>query len=222
MSATPSANGVERTLAALVSGHEAECERAGRRLHDDIGQILIAVGMQLEALRMDAETTPGMPDRLRNLQQAIEEAMAKTRELSMDLNPSVVERAGLRFALDQLAENSANDLTIHFEPGIYLPREPAKMFFRVAEYGTGPAARAAGASKVQVHVKDQNGTFVLEVRHFGPFSVPSGDHEEERRVAWLLLDNHARRLGLQVEVETASGQGTIIKTRYLNSYHSKE
>ncbi len=67
-----------------------ERERLSRILHDDIGQILTAVGVQLELLRLDTrETAPELAARLSEAQKLLEQAMERIRALSRELRAGV-------------------------------------------------------------------------------------------------------------------------------------
>ncbi len=91
-------------LFAAINEHEAVLARVSRLLHDDVSQILSAVGLQLDAMRMDfREQAPGLDGRAAEIQELLEQAIEQLRDISNELNPSIVERAGLRFALDRLA-----------------------------------------------------------------------------------------------------------------------
>jgi signal transduction histidine kinase len=65
----------------------AERERLARALHDDIGQTLTAVGLQLELLRMDSG--PEAAARVAGIQRLLEQAIERVRELSRQLRAGV-------------------------------------------------------------------------------------------------------------------------------------
>ena len=92
-----------QALLDLVHAQEAEVARIARVLHDEVSQVLSAVGLQLDVLRMDYQASaPELAARTAEIQQMLEVAINQVRDLSHDLNPSIVERAGLQFALSRL------------------------------------------------------------------------------------------------------------------------
>src|SRR5260370_828178 len=92
-----------RLLVALVNERDLELARVSRLLHDEISQVLSAVGLQLDVMRMDfAPQVPEIAGRTAEIQRVLEQAIVHLRDLSYELNPSVVERAGLQSALDRL------------------------------------------------------------------------------------------------------------------------
>ncbi len=86
-----------------MNEHEAVLSRVSRLLHDDVSQVLSAVGLQLDAMRMDfRDQAPGVDSRATEIQELLEQAIEQLRDITNELNPSIVERAGLQFALDRL------------------------------------------------------------------------------------------------------------------------
>lgn len=193
-------------------------ERIGRDLHDNIGQILSGVGLQLEALRLDFEHTPGLSQRLTDLQSMLERAMKQARDMSTELNPSVVERAGLHYGLEGLLDRYRTifpgPLRLRFDPAIHLPREIGKAFYRVAEYTLEHAARRGGATQIEIQVKAPRGVPTMEIRHDGVTPPPAADGRPGDRVELLMLHYHAQRAGVPVSIESSAGKGTIVKTSY--------
>src|SRR5208283_2411978 len=81
-----------RKLVALINERQREMTRVSRVLHDSVGQVLSAVGLQLDVMRMDFErAAPGIVARTAEIQQMLEAVIGELRELSYELNPSIVE-----------------------------------------------------------------------------------------------------------------------------------
>ena len=208
---------LENSVASLISDYELQCERIGRLLHDDIGQILSGVGLQLEGLRMDLKSLPELAAQVTEVQSQLEVAMSRVREISNQLNPSVVERAGLGFALEQLAdrirEKFNGTVRLHCDSSARLPKAIAVAFYRVAEYALGQALRQAHSTQIDVRLKTgRNGT-ILELCYNGD-SVAPETANPAARVEFLKLHYHAHRAGIAVTVESSPGKGTLIRTSY--------
>src|SRR5438876_9898904 len=89
-------------LAALDQQREG-LGKLARLLHDDVAQMLSAVGLQLDILRMDLEeTVPGIANRTVEIQELLDRVVKRVRDLSYELSRGIVERAGLQLALDVL------------------------------------------------------------------------------------------------------------------------
>ena len=101
--ASASQPALAQMLFAALNEHEAVLSRVSRLLHDEVSQVLSAVGLQLDAMRMDfREQAPGVDARASEIQELLEQAIEQLRDITNELNPSIVERAGLQFALDRL------------------------------------------------------------------------------------------------------------------------
>ena len=95
---------LRHTVLGALKAQEFERAMVSKFLHDSVGQNLTALGLQLDLIRMDLESiSPDTCDRIGDIQKLLEEMMESVREYSYELNPSTVERAGLRPALDRLA-----------------------------------------------------------------------------------------------------------------------
>ena len=212
--------GLENTVAALISEHEAERERVGRLLHDEIGQILSGAGLQMTVLRMDFQEVPGIVEKMAELQEMLELAMVRVRDLSNELNPSEVERSGLHFALEGLLNRHrmlfSGGSRLHFESPARLPREVAKAFYRVAEYTVARAARRVDATQADVRVKTDASGVTMEIQHDGHTPGLEAGADPADRIELLALEHHARRAGVTFRVESAPGRGTIVTTGYLH------
>ena len=92
---------LRHTVLSALRSQEFERKMASQFLHDSVGQNMTALGLQLDLIRMDLETiSPETGARVAEVQKTLEAMMQEVREYSYELNPSTVERAGLRAALD--------------------------------------------------------------------------------------------------------------------------
>jgi signal transduction histidine kinase len=74
---------------------DEERARISRILHDQVGQVMSAVGLQLELLRMDFEkAAPEISARTAEIQQLLERALVHVRTLVSELNPEPLKGAG--------------------------------------------------------------------------------------------------------------------------------
>jgi signal transduction histidine kinase len=161
-----------RMLFAAISEQETALARVSRLLHDDVSQILSAVGLQLDAMRMDFRNeAPGIETRAGEIQTMLEQVIEQLRDISNELNPSIVERTGLHFALDRLAgkvrERFSGALRLQVDPATLVPTLIAKPLYRIAECAIDIALARPGCSSIEIKLKRSRGEFVLEVRHNG-------------------------------------------------------
>ena len=83
--ASASQPALAQMLFTAMNEHEAVLARVSRLLHDDVSQILSAVGLQLDAMRMDFRgQAPGMDARASEIQELLEQAIEQLRDISND------------------------------------------------------------------------------------------------------------------------------------------
>jgi signal transduction histidine kinase len=205
-----------RMLFAAIQEHDAALAGVARLLHDEVGQVLSAVGLQLDALRMDfREQAPGIDDRAAEIQTMLEQVIEQLRDISNELNPSIVERAGLQFALDRLAgkvrKNFTGSVRLHFDPDARVPTAIANIFYKIAECALDNAIARPRCSAIDIHVKRAQGDFVLEIRDNA--ELDEGD-PHKLPLSRLLLDYYASKGQVALDIHGTLNGGTLIRARH--------
>ncbi len=205
---------VAQMLFTAMNEHEAALARVSKLLHDDVSQVLSAVGLQLDALRMEfSRQAPGIDQRAAEIQTILEHAIEQLRDISNELNPSIVDRAGLQFALDRLAgkarQNFSGTLRLHFDPAARIPSAVAKMFYKIGECALQNALARPKCSLIDIQVKRSHGEFVLEVSDNGRVDETAAG---EVPLSELLMDYYAARASLTVR--SSPDKGTVIRAAY--------
>lgn len=213
---TESQNSLTRMLVATINSKEVESNRVSRLLHDDVGQVLSAVGLQLDVMKLDfKERLPEIVGRINEIQELLEQAVRQVRAISYDLNPAVVERAGLQMALDRLVgrfrEEYGGALRYMFEAPARPPTAVANVWYKIAELAIDNSIRHAGASRIEVQVKRTSKGLMLEIRDNGsgfikdqPGAIPG--------LGLLLMEHYARQAPVTFDLESSPGKGTIVRS----------
>ncbi|GLF94921.1 HAMP domain-containing sensor histidine kinase [Streptomyces yaizuensis] len=141
--------------ARVVSAQEAERHRVARELHDEVGQTLTAVLLQLKRL---ADTAPDeLRDGLRTAQETTRDSLDEIRRIARRLRPGVLDDLGLVSALRALLDEfAAPGITVrhHFGPGLPpLGHEAELAVYRVAQEGLTNAVRHADASRIELWLR---------------------------------------------------------------------
>src|SRR3954447_25317528 len=135
---TESQRFLHRMIVSTINAREVESNRVSRILHDDVGQVLSAVGLLLDVMKLDFRNqVPDITDRVNEIQKMLDHAVKEVRSLSYDLNPSVVERAGLQMALDRLVgryrEKFAGSLRYLYDSSVRVPLAVGNAWYKIAE-----------------------------------------------------------------------------------------
>ncbi len=203
-------------LFASISEHEAALARVSRLLHDDVSQVLSAVGLQLDAMRMDfRELAPGVNDRTAEIQRMLEQAIEQLRDISNELNPSIVERAGLHFALERLTgklgKSFQGTLRLQMDPAAHVPTPLAKAFYKIAEYALESARARPECTLIEMQLKRSRGEFVLEVSDNSTADVSDSSG---RSLARLLMDYHASNNQIDLTVRGIPERGVLLRASH--------
>jgi signal transduction histidine kinase len=199
----------------MLDALESDRARLPQLLHDRVGQTLSAAGLQLDLLRMDlAETAGPVPQRIGEIQDMLDTAMGLVRDVSRELNPAVAERLGLRAALDGLAGRLRTDFKGNVRVFADATAQPAPQtaaaMFRIAQEAAGRATRSTPCSAIQILLKSLRDGVALEIRDNGP--AFEADAALERGGLELLVMQHfADCAGIELQIETAPGQGTVVR-----------
>ena len=133
---------LRHTVLGALKAQEFERTMVSKFLHDSVGQNLTALGLQLDLIRMDLESvSPDTCGRIGEIQKLLEEMMESVREYSYELNPSTVERAGLRPALDRLAgrirTRFPGSLRLNVDPSLKLDPKLASALYQILQEARG-------------------------------------------------------------------------------------
>jgi signal transduction histidine kinase len=201
------------TALQVLSAQEAEHARLARFLHDEVGQSLTAAGMRLDILRMDLEATvPGISARTAEIQSLLEGVVDRIRDLSYELNPNIVERAGFHSALDRLAgryrRTFPGTLRLMADSSLRFPSEIGSALYKIAQEAVENAIQHAACSQIEVLVKTAQAGPTLEVRDNGcGFSAAAN----RRKLGLLLMQHYASQAGLRLTIDSQEGKGTTVR-----------
>jgi two-component system sensor histidine kinase DegS len=216
---TESQRFLKRMIVSSINAREVESNRVSRLLHDEVGQVLSAVGLQLDVMKLDfKDRLPEAVERINDIQKMLETAVRQVRTLSYDLNPAVVERAGLQFALDRLigrvrAESQAS-IRFLFDSSVRVPLQVANVWYKIAELALDNAVKHAGARKIEVHVKSASKTNSLEVRDNGSGFSISEAKLNPAGLGLLLIEHYAAQAPVSINLKSTPGKGTIVRSIY--------
>lgn len=207
----------ERALSAgrALSAQEAERRRLAQELHDEVGQTLTAVLLQLRHVADQASGTVRAD--LLQAQETTRAGLDEIRRIARRLRPGVLEELGLLSALRALTTefNSVSlRTTVHITPGLpHLDPDTELVLYRIAQEGLTNTARHAGATRAEVHLRPLPGQRIaLLVRDNGRGigSAPEGAGISGMRERALLVgaDLHigpGPEGGTEIRLHTAAG-----------------
>jgi PAS domain S-box-containing protein len=200
----------------LIEAQEDERRRISRELHDQIGQILTAVKMNLYTVQQVCKTSEAGSCVKDNI-EAVDEALRLVRDLSVDLRPPMLDDLGLVTALQWYVDRYLRRTGLSGEVIIDLrdhnerfSRERETACFRIAQEALSNIARHAQASQIQVQLAKDGNVLLLIVKDDGV----GFDLESLRKRATLGLvsmQERAHAAGGAIEIDSARSRGTEVR-----------
>lgn len=198
----------------LVHAQEAERKRLSLELHDQVGQMLTALRMEISNLGRIGPKDPELfREHVQQAKQVAEGAMKTVRDLAMGLRPSMLDDLGLGPAVEWLCREFSRTSGIPADAVIEgslatLTDEQKTGLFRVVQESLTNVMRHARASRVEVRLTESAGRIELIVQDDG-CGIRNG--KGRRGLGLLGMEERIRELGGVFSVESAPGAGTKIR-----------
>ena len=180
----------------VLRAQESERARIARGLHDEVGQVLTGVLLQLEGEARSEETTA-----------AVRQALEEVRRIARELRPEMLEHLGLVSALTELSRRFADQSGLEIERRFAddlppLSDEAELAVYRVAQESLTNVARHAEATRVELALEPGPGSVVLRV-------VDDGRGLDDRAV----LNGHGGLRGMRERAVLVGGALAVKRGR---------
>jgi signal transduction histidine kinase len=197
----------------LLNAQDAERTRIARELHDDFGQRLALLKIELELLPQEwPEHVSAGRAKLRPIISQIEELSADLHTLSHMLHSSRLQLLGLRSALEELCANIARQhhVTVELGGGPLAPQIPpdiALCLYRIAQEGLHNAAKHSGAGRIDVELTDNNALLRMKITDGGKGFDPG---RASKGLGLASMRERVRMIGGELDIVSAPGRGTTL------------
>jgi len=203
----------------LLTVQEKEQRRISLELHDDLGQTLAVLKLQLQSIHDKMRQNNGTIKKdLAASLNAVDQIIESVRRLSRDLSPSILEDLGLSAAIRWLVREFKERFKINFTSSIpeidnLFPREGQTLIYRIFQEAFTNIGKHAQANNVSVKInKGEKRVFFLVKDDGIGFDVEEQDalDHTEKGMGLSAMDERVRMLGGQLEVSSQKNQGTTI------------
>jgi signal transduction histidine kinase len=197
---------------------EAERRRTARELHDELGQLLTALKMDLESLR--SALPPQEQDLARRAQAMnvmLDTTIAATRRIAADLRPLMLDDLGLAAALDWLTHNFskhtgiATDLVID-EAVAQVPEPIASALYRITQESLNNVTKYAQATTTEIRLERDGDWVQLSVRDNGR-GIDAADQNKRGTFGLLGIRERVMLLSGEVAIRGEPGCGSEVCAR---------
>jgi len=196
--------------ARVLSAQEAERRRIAQELHDEVGQSMTAVLLELKRAA-DRTSDRELRAELQHAQETTRESLDEVRRLARRLRPGVLEDLGLVSALTALATDFSTHtgLAVRRRLDADLPpldRERELVLYRVAQESLTNAARHADAGNVELRLRRTADGVVLSVSDDG-----RGLGAAREGAGIRGMRERALLVGAALDIDSAPGGGTRVR-----------
>lgn len=196
----------------LQTVRDEEAKRIARGLHDELGQILTGLKLDLARSRR-VSAGDGDEEAIARMSEQIDQAIDAVRRISADLRPPVLDRLGLGAGIDWLAREYEAKSGLSIVPHISDLREPIDgrvsiAIFRVVQEALTNVVRHARASSVTIDVVGHDDSLTVTIRDDGEGIPPAADGPLSLGI--LGMRERVSLLGGTLHVRGEPGAGTTI------------
>jgi signal transduction histidine kinase len=203
--------------ARLINMAEEERKHLARELHDDIGQRLSLVAVNLDVLKNEAGFEDSLREKLKNALRELQELAADVHNLSHRLHSSKLQHLGLPLALKEVCRQLASQhhLEIDLESNeatVPLQEEVSLCFYRVAQEALNNAIKHSHSKRVKVHLDHDHRRVRLQVKDFGVGFDPATRVEG---LGLATMQERLKMIGGTLSIRSVAGRGTELSAEAL-------
>ena len=204
---------LQRLSARLVEAQEQERQTLSRELHDQVGQALTAI--KIDVARAEQALEPSQADiaeRLRRARLGAEETLEIIRRLSMLLRPSMLDDLGLSAALGWYAKQFSASTAIRVSlnddgSAEHLPDAHKTSLYRIVQEALTNCARHSEAHSIVIRLGSEEDRYIVRIEDDGKGFVPS---DQVRGLGLIGIEERVAEMEGILELNSAPGAGTKI------------
>jgi signal transduction histidine kinase len=203
---------LERLSARIVDAQEQERRSIARELHDEVGQTLEALLVDVGRLsRLVPAGEQVLGPQIARVKSLAENSVKTVRDISLLLRPSMLDDLGLIPALDwqsrEISRRGDMEVEVHSESvSEHLPDEIKTCVYRLVQEALNNAAAHASAKNARVSVMQKADKLQVQITDDGL----GFDAQHVRGLGLLGMEERVKRLGGSLTIESSKGQGTKV------------
>ena len=197
---------------------EDERTRIARKIHDDLGQALTALKIDLSWLNKKlANDQDLIREKLQSMVTLINETIETVHNVSEDLRPGILDDFGLSAAIEWQAEEfqrrTGMECRINLTPIEFdLSKEKSTNLFRIVQESLTNVIRHANATKVEIELNEKNGILLLEVADNGK-GISRAAISNPKSFGLIGIKERVHSLGGDVNIAGTPDEGTRLTVK---------
>lgn len=212
----------ERNLKALSERlllvEEEERRRIAREIHDDLGQSLTALKMDVIGLLDKSEPTAATAPVRERVVRTLDATVTAVQRIAAELRPTILDDLGLAVAIEseaRLFEERTGiecEVSVPPEEELAVDAASATTMYRIVKEAFTNIFRHSNATRVEVRVRRRDGDLLLEIRDNGR-GMTSDEILSPSSLGLLGMRERAAIVGGAVHFEGVAGRGSIVSVR---------
>ena len=205
-----------RSLSAhLQSVREEERRCIASEIHDELGQVLTTLKLDLSWLKTRlAKESNQLSTSVQSMSDLVDKTIESVQRISSELRPGVLDHLGLSDAIEWLAGEVCGRKGLQYdiiiEPeDIELDQNRSIAIFRIFQEALTNIVRHAQATMVEVHLKKGRSVLTLEVKDNG-IGIPAEKLSDHNSYGLIGIRERARYLGGDARILGIPGSGTTV------------
>ena len=200
---------------------EEERKRISREIHDELGQLLTAIKIDLSRLSLNpTKTVDEISTEIDIMLKLVDRSIKSVKEIATELRPGILDQLGLTASIDwQLKEFQARTkikCKSNLEDELIdLSTDKATAMFRMFQETLTNIARHSGATEVKVSLKVINGNILLEIKDNGK-GITADEINNPKSLGLIGMKERAYLIGGKLEIKGFCNKGTKVTIKAPN------
>ena len=200
----------------LQTVREEERTMIAREIHDELGQVLTALKIQISLLSNKLNPDQiSLKEKINSLTDLIDQSVESVQKISAKLRPTILDELGLNAAIEWQSEEF--EKLTNIKCALVLPKDDLKLepdkstaIFRIFQEALTNVARHSGADKVSISLLTDQSNLNLEVSDNGK-GISTEQIKDFKSLGIHGMEERAIIFGGQVTFDSFSGKGTKVK-----------
>ncbi|MFC1550214.1 PAS domain-containing protein [Candidatus Neomarinimicrobiota bacterium] len=204
----------------VINAQESERQRISHELHDDIGQSLTAISLNLEAINLDVKNETKLKDRIKDSHKLVRKTIDDVHRFSFALRPIIIDDLGLIPAIQSQAENFQKRTGIVVKikgnkEAENTTNEIKTVLYRVIQEGLNNIAKHSNASAVRIVLGIDGHSISLKISDNGKgFDINQLDQSSETGSQGLQgIEERIQLVGGSLQIQSNSKSGTTLTVK---------
>ena len=204
---------LEQLYMYLQRVREEERKLISRELHDELGQSLTAIKIDLGILKNSLSNQSKISQKIEKITALLSDSIVSVQRLTSELRPHILDDLGLVAAIDwymgEYIKRTGISIDLNIDKSISLPTEIELVIFRILQESLTNISRHSKAENAEIFFYREKSNVILEIKDDG-IGISAVDRKSPKSLGLLNMSERAREIGGTLLIESRKKKGTRI------------